>query len=128
MAAVALVLLLAIVLGGLGFALHVLWWIALAVLVVWLLGFIFRGPSVGAGGRNRCPFRVPGSVPGYRLAVPETRRPMRTRTPRVRVPLPPIPYHASREHPGSHQALPPAVPVPPEPESWTNGYAAEKWL
>lgn len=53
MAVVALVLLLALVLGGLGFALHVLWWIALVVLVVWLLGFVFRGSSVGGGRRNR---------------------------------------------------------------------------
>jgi len=39
MAAILLVLLLAIILGGLGFAIHVLWWIALAVLVLWLIGF-----------------------------------------------------------------------------------------
>ena len=43
MGAVLLVLLLALVLGGLGFAVHVLWWIALAVLVLWLIGFFIRG-------------------------------------------------------------------------------------
>lgn len=43
MGIVLLVLLLALVLGGLGFAIHVLWWIALALLVVWVLGFMFRG-------------------------------------------------------------------------------------
>jgi hypothetical protein len=43
MGAVLLVLLLALVLGGLGFAVHVLWWIALAVLVIWLIGFFVRG-------------------------------------------------------------------------------------
>jgi hypothetical protein len=53
MAVVALVLLLALVLGGAGFALHVLWWIAVAVLVVWLLGFVFRGPVAGGGRRGR---------------------------------------------------------------------------
>lgn len=53
MAVVALVLLLALILGGAGFALHTLWWIALALLVVWLLGFVFRGPAVGSGRRNR---------------------------------------------------------------------------
>ncbi len=37
-----LVLLLALILGGLGFAIHILWWIALIVLVVWLLGFLVR--------------------------------------------------------------------------------------
>ncbi|MDQ1698066.1 MAG: hypothetical protein QOJ03_3419, partial [Frankiaceae bacterium] len=38
MGAVLLVLLLALVLGGLGFAVHVLWWIALIVLAIWLVG------------------------------------------------------------------------------------------
>jgi hypothetical protein len=42
MALVLLVLLLALILGGLGFVLHVLWWIALVVLVLWLLGFLVR--------------------------------------------------------------------------------------
>ena len=46
MAIILLVLLLAIILGGLGFAIHVLWWIALAVLVIWLIGFLVR---VGEG-------------------------------------------------------------------------------
>jgi hypothetical protein len=41
------VLLLALILGGLGFAIHVLWWIALAVLVIWLLGFLFRAVDTG---------------------------------------------------------------------------------
>jgi hypothetical protein len=45
MGAILLVLLLALILGGAGFAVHVLWWIALAVLVVWLLGFAMRGSS-----------------------------------------------------------------------------------
>jgi hypothetical protein len=44
MAVILAVLLLAVLLGGLGFALHVLWWIALIVLVIWLLGFILGGP------------------------------------------------------------------------------------
>lgn len=51
MGIILLVLLLALVLGGLGFGLHVLWWVALAVLVIWLLGFL---PRVGEGaGRGR---------------------------------------------------------------------------
>ncbi|GHG09706.1 hydrophobic protein [Streptomyces filamentosus] len=37
-----LVLLLILVLFGAGFAVDVLWYIALAVLVVWLLGFLLR--------------------------------------------------------------------------------------
>lgn len=46
MAIILLVLLLALILGGLGFVLHVLWWIALVVLALWLLGFLVR---VGEG-------------------------------------------------------------------------------
>ena len=42
MGAVLLVLLLALVLGGLGFAVHVLWWVALIVLAIWLVGFFVR--------------------------------------------------------------------------------------
>jgi membrane protein YdbS with pleckstrin-like domain len=43
MGVVLLVLLLALVLGGLGFAVHVLWWVALVVLALWLIGFVARG-------------------------------------------------------------------------------------
>jgi hypothetical protein len=47
-----LVLLLILILFGVGFTAELLWYIALALLVVWLLGFLFRGPGVG-GGRTR---------------------------------------------------------------------------
>ena len=43
MGAILLVLLLALVLGGLGFAVHMLWWIALIVLAIWTIGFFVRG-------------------------------------------------------------------------------------
>ncbi len=46
-----LVLLLALILFGAGFALKALWWIAIIVLVVWLLGFVFRGAE-GSGRRR----------------------------------------------------------------------------
>ena len=46
------VLLLALILFGVGFAVHVLWWIALIVLALWLLGFLFR-TAEGAGTRRR---------------------------------------------------------------------------
>jgi hypothetical protein len=47
------VLLLAIILFGLGFAgLHLLWWLALIVLAIWLIGFLFR-TAEGAGRRRR---------------------------------------------------------------------------
>ncbi|PKV82981.1 hydrophobic protein [Streptomyces sp. TLI_146] len=45
-----LVLLLALLLFGAGFALKALWWIAVIVLAVWLLGFVAR--SVDSGGRR----------------------------------------------------------------------------
>jgi hypothetical protein len=43
MGLVLAVLLLALILGGAGFAMHALWWIAVIVLVVWLIGFVARG-------------------------------------------------------------------------------------
>jgi hypothetical protein len=52
MAIILAVLLLALILGGLGFAVHVLWWIALIVLVLWLLGFFFTG-AASHGPRRR---------------------------------------------------------------------------
>ncbi|MFJ9517945.1 hydrophobic protein [Kitasatospora sp. NPDC101801] len=52
MALLILVLLIALILGGAGFAWHVLWWIALVVLVLWLLGFVLGGTPSG-GGRRR---------------------------------------------------------------------------
>ncbi len=50
MAVILLVLLLALLLGGLGFAVHALWIIAAIVFVVWLVGFaLARGETSGAG-------------------------------------------------------------------------------
>ncbi|MCX5401485.1 hydrophobic protein [Streptomyces sp. NBC_00102] len=46
-----LVLLLALILFGAGFALNILWWIAVIVLVVWLLGFVVRPASGSRKGR-----------------------------------------------------------------------------
>ncbi|EDY57021.1 predicted protein [Streptomyces sviceus ATCC 29083] len=46
------VLLLALILFGAGFALKALWWLAVIVLVVWLLGFVLRSADnmpVGPG-------------------------------------------------------------------------------
>ncbi len=37
-----LALLIILIVAGAGFALHVLWWIAIAALVVWLVGFFLR--------------------------------------------------------------------------------------
>jgi hypothetical protein len=49
-----IVLLIALILGGLGFAVHVLWWIALAVFVIWLLGWVV---GQGEGGGRRVWYR-----------------------------------------------------------------------
>ena len=51
MALILLVLLIVLILAGAGFALHVLWWIALILLALWLLGFLFRAAE--SGGRRR---------------------------------------------------------------------------
>lgn len=51
MVVILLVLLLVLILAGAGFALHVLWWIALILLALWLLGFLFRAAE--SGGRRR---------------------------------------------------------------------------
>jgi hypothetical protein len=48
---IAAVLLLALLLFGIGFAVHVLWWIAIVVLVIWILGFFVRSVE-GAGSRR----------------------------------------------------------------------------
>jgi len=52
MAIILIALIIVLILGGLGFLIHVLWWLALAALVIWLAGFLLRrGES--AGGRRR---------------------------------------------------------------------------
>jgi hypothetical protein len=53
MALILIVLLLALLLGGLGFAAHVLWYIAAIVLIVWILGFVFRAAESGGRPRGR---------------------------------------------------------------------------
>jgi hypothetical protein len=47
-----LVLLLALILAGAGFALHLLWWIAIIVIVLWAIGFLVR-PAASGGKRGR---------------------------------------------------------------------------
>lgn len=42
MALVIILLLLALLLGGLGFAIHVLWWVAIAVFVVFLVSLVLN--------------------------------------------------------------------------------------
>jgi hypothetical protein len=51
---VALIILLLIIalFGGLGFAVHVLWWVLLAAVVLWILGFFVGGVESGVGRRR----------------------------------------------------------------------------
>jgi hypothetical protein len=37
-----LALLIILIVAGAGFAVHVLWWVAIAALIVWLIGFFVR--------------------------------------------------------------------------------------
>jgi hypothetical protein len=52
MVLIVAVLLIALILGSIGFAIHILWWIALVVLVLWLVGFLF-GAAETTGSRRR---------------------------------------------------------------------------
>jgi hypothetical protein len=45
-------LLVVLLLFGFGFAAHLLWWIAIIALIVWLVGFFARGTNA-AGSRGR---------------------------------------------------------------------------
>jgi hypothetical protein len=54
MAVILVALLVILILFGLGFAIHVLWWLALAALVIWLLGFFLRvGETIARPRRRR---------------------------------------------------------------------------
>ena len=52
MLALVVLVLLLLVLGGLGFAVHVLWYILIIAVLLWLIGFFIGGSPVG-GGRRR---------------------------------------------------------------------------
>jgi hypothetical protein len=54
MAVILVALLVVLILFGLGFAIHVLWWIALAALVIFALGFFLRvGETIARPRRRR---------------------------------------------------------------------------
>jgi hypothetical protein len=54
MAVILVALLVILVIFGLGFAIHVLWWVALAALVIWALGFFLRvGETIARPRRRR---------------------------------------------------------------------------
>jgi len=53
MAVILVALLVVVILFGIGFAIHVLWWLALAALLVWVLGFFLRVGDTVARPRRR---------------------------------------------------------------------------
>jgi len=53
MAIILIALIIVLILGGLGFLIHVLWWLALAALVIWLAGFLLRRGEAAGGSRRR---------------------------------------------------------------------------
>ena len=53
MAIILIALIIVLILGGLGFLIHVLWWLALAALVIWLAGFLLRRGETAGGSRRR---------------------------------------------------------------------------
>jgi hypothetical protein len=52
MFALIVLLLILAVFGGLGFAAHFLWFILIAALVLWVLGFFVGGVEAGVGRRR----------------------------------------------------------------------------
>lgn len=52
MVALVVLLLLVAIFGGLGFAAHVLWWVLLIAVALWLLGFLVGGVDAGVGRRR----------------------------------------------------------------------------
>jgi hypothetical protein len=52
MVALIVLLLILAIFGGLGFAAHVLWFVLLVAIALWLVGF-FIGEVDGGGGRRR---------------------------------------------------------------------------
>jgi hypothetical protein len=52
MVALIVLLLILAVFGGLGFAAHVLWFVLIAALILWALGFLIGGMEAGASRRR----------------------------------------------------------------------------
>ena len=52
MVALIVLLLLLALFGGLGFAAHVLWFVLLVAVALWLLGFLVGGVDAGVGRRR----------------------------------------------------------------------------
>lgn len=52
MIALIVLLLILAIFGGLGFAAHVLWFVLIAAVILWLLGFLIGGVGSGLGRRR----------------------------------------------------------------------------
>ena len=52
MVALIVLLLILAIFGGLGFAAHVLWFVLLIAVALWLLGFLVGGVDAGVGRRR----------------------------------------------------------------------------
>ena len=52
MVALLVLLLILAVFGGLGFAAHFLWFVLIAALVLWAIGFLIGGAEAGVGRRR----------------------------------------------------------------------------
>ena len=53
MVALVVLLLILAIFGGLGFAAHFLWFILIAAVILWLIGFFIGGVEGAVGGRRR---------------------------------------------------------------------------
>jgi hypothetical protein len=51
MTALVILVLIIAIFGGIGFAVHFLWWVLLALVLLWLIGFFVGGAA--EGGRRR---------------------------------------------------------------------------
>lgn len=52
MVALIVLLLILALFGGLGFAAHVLWFVLIAAVILWVLGFFIGGAEAGIGRRR----------------------------------------------------------------------------
>lgn len=52
MVALVVLLLILAIFGGLGFVINVLWFVLIAAVILWLLGFVIGGAEAGAGRRR----------------------------------------------------------------------------
>lgn len=53
MVALIVLLLILAIFGGLGFAVHLLWFVLIAAVILWLLGFFVGGVGSGVAGGRR---------------------------------------------------------------------------